>query len=64
MEMAYIANNTFSSAEIKEMIRKIWETLEYVLSNPTSKTFLRRFMKAAGEETGNFANLAHVSLFD
>ncbi|CAN6449706.1 unnamed protein product [Victoria cruziana] len=46
-DFCYITDNTYTKEEVVEMERKILTFLKFELSNPTIKTFLRRFVISA-----------------
>ena len=46
-EFVYITDNTYSREEVLEMERKILDLLDFTLTGATSKTFVRRFLRAA-----------------
>eukprot|EP01114_Cavostelium_apophysatum_P022187 TRINITY_DN7948_c0_g1_i1.p1 TRINITY_DN7948_c0_g1~~TRINITY_DN7948_c0_g1_i1.p1 ORF type:complete len:430 (+),score=115.84 TRINITY_DN7948_c0_g1_i1:234-1523(+) len=57
-EFVYISDNTYSKDEMFEMEEIVLNVLKFSLSAPTIKTFLRRFLKAAGasSEVTSLAN--------
>ena len=56
-EYSYITDNTYSKREILRMEELIWGALSFELTVPTSRTFLRRFLKASAAD---WANNNHV----
>lgn len=46
-EFCYITDNTYARDEVLKMEQRILDTLNYELTVPTTKTFLRRFWRAA-----------------
>ncbi|KAE8726253.1 Cyclin-A2-1 [Hibiscus syriacus] len=46
-EFCFITDNTYTRGEVLEMERKVLNFLYFQLSVPTTKTFLRRFIRAA-----------------
>ncbi|KAJ7267715.1 hypothetical protein O6H91_19G001400 [Diphasiastrum complanatum] len=46
-EFCYITDNTYSREEVLEMERRVLNNLHFELTTPTTKTFLRRFIRAA-----------------
>ncbi|KAL6603291.1 hypothetical protein ACP70R_043652 [Stipagrostis hirtigluma subsp. patula] len=46
-EFCFITDNTYSKAEVLKMERQVVNDLGFHLSVPTTKTFLRRFLRAA-----------------
>ncbi|KAL5698507.1 hypothetical protein ACHQM5_029538 [Ranunculus cassubicifolius] len=46
-EFCFITDNTYSKMEVVNMESKVLNYLEFQLSTPTIKTFLRRFLRAA-----------------
>lgn len=62
-EFIYIADDKFTKADIKKAEIMVLETLSFDVHYPTVKTFLRRYLKAAGHETGEVAFLATVSAY-
>lgn len=70
-EFCYITDNTYTREQVLEMERDILRVLEFDLTQPTLKTFLRRYIKAASGEilldaTYEFlcAYLAELTLMD
>jgi len=67
-EFVYISDSTYTKEEIFATEAMVLNTLSFNLSCPTAKTFLRRYLKAAGYETGEIAFLAsylsELSLLD
>ncbi|GAQ82463.1 G2/Mitotic-specific cyclin A [Klebsormidium nitens] len=66
-EFCYITDNTYNRAELLLMERHMLNTLHFELSNPSTKSFLRRFLRAAQanvqlEFLANF--LAELSLLE
>jgi cyclin A len=49
-EMCYITDNTYTREAMLEMEREVLGRLAFDLTQPTTKTFLRRFIKAASGE--------------
>eukprot|EP00249_Psilotum_nudum_P011730 c23349_g1_i2 orf=384-1925(+) len=54
-EFCYITDNTYSREEVLEMERRVLRYLHFELTGPTTKSFLRRFIRAAqaGMKTPN-----------
>ncbi|KAJ7528098.1 hypothetical protein O6H91_16G083900 [Diphasiastrum complanatum] len=46
-EFCYITDNTYRREEVLEMERRVLNNLHFELTTPTTKTFLRRFIRAA-----------------
>ncbi|KAG0585371.1 hypothetical protein KC19_2G006600 [Ceratodon purpureus] len=46
-EFCYITDNTYRREEVLEMERKVLRELKFELTTPTTKSFLRRFIRAA-----------------
>ncbi len=46
-EFCYITDNTYRREEVLGMERKVLEFLDFQLTKPTAKSFLRRFLQAA-----------------
>ncbi|CAM6037834.1 unnamed protein product [Sphagnum compactum] len=46
-EFCYITDNTYCREEVLEMERKVLNELNFELTTPTTKSFLRRFIRAA-----------------
>lgn len=46
-EFCYITDNTYKREEVLGMERKVLEFLDFQLTKPTAKSFLRRFLQAA-----------------
>jgi len=46
-EFCYITDNTYCREEVLEMERKVLNELKFELTTPTTKSFLRRFVRAA-----------------
>ena len=46
-EFCYITDNTYDRAQMLAMEREILDTLSFELTTPTTKSFLRRFLRAA-----------------
>ncbi len=70
-ELVYITDSTYARAEVLGLERELLGALAFDLSQPTAKTFLRRFVKAAAAEArldGTFEHLAgylaELSLLD
>ena len=66
-EFCYITDNTYTREQVLSMERKVLDTLSFELTTPTTKSFLRRFLRAAeadhkAEFLGCF--LAELSLLD
>lgn len=56
-EFCYITDNTYRREEVLEMERNILKELKFELTTPTTKTFLRRFIRAAQASCKAFPNL-------
>lgn len=56
-EFCYITDNTYRREEVLEMERSILRELKFELTTPTTKTFLRRFIRAAQASCKAFPNL-------
>lgn len=56
-EFCYITDNTYRCEEVLEMERNILRELKFELTTPTTKTFLRRFIRAAQASCKAFPNL-------
>ena len=52
-DFVYIADDTYTSEEIRRMERRILQVLEYSFGNPLCLHFLRRYSRA-GEVSINF----------
>lgn len=53
-EFCYITDNTYTREQVLETEREVLNTLAFDITQPTAKTFLRRFIKAAsGEVAGD-----------
>lgn len=52
-EFCYISNNTYSREEIIAMERRVAEQLGYRLRCATPKTFMARYLRAAGAKRGD-----------
>eukprot|EP00854_Cymbomonas_tetramitiformis_P010245 gene10245-12119_t len=52
-DFCYITDNTYTHEQVLEMERKILEVLNFELVTPTTKTFVRRFLRAAEVESGS-----------
>ncbi|MCO5591047.1 hypothetical protein L7F22_045023 [Adiantum nelumboides] len=52
-EFCYIADNTYCREEVLQMEKRVLNYLQFELTGPTTKTFLRRFIRAAqaGQKT-------------
>ncbi|MCO5600335.1 hypothetical protein L7F22_054446 [Adiantum nelumboides] len=48
-EFCYITDNTYNREEVLEMERRVLNHLHFELTGPTTKSFLRRFVRAAQE---------------
>lgn len=46
-EFCYITDNTYNREEVLEMERRVLRHLHFELTGPTTKSFLRRFIRAA-----------------
>jgi cyclin A len=46
-EFCYITDNTYTREQVLAMERKVLDTLSFELTTPTTKSFLRRFLRAA-----------------
>ncbi|KAL2645479.1 hypothetical protein R1flu_013066 [Riccia fluitans] len=46
-EFCYITDNTYAREEVLEMERQVLSNLHFELTTPTTKSFLRRFIRAA-----------------
>lgn len=46
-DLSYIAADTYTTSQIREMERKVLQTLDYQLNKPHVLTFLRRYSKLA-----------------
>ncbi|KAL3698828.1 hypothetical protein R1sor_012904 [Riccia sorocarpa] len=46
-EFCYITDNTYGREEVLEMERRVLSNLHFELTTPTTKSFLRRFIRAA-----------------
>jgi len=46
-EFCYITDNTYGREEVLEMERRVLNELKFELTTPTTKSFLRRFVRAA-----------------
>jgi cyclin A len=46
-EFCYITDNTYCREEVLEMERRVLNELKFELTTPTTKSFLRRFIRAA-----------------
>ena len=49
-EYSYITDNTYSKQEILQMEEIVWGALNFELTVPTQRTFLRRFLKASAAD--------------
>ncbi|GAB4820095.1 hypothetical protein N2152v2_007141 [Parachlorella kessleri] len=49
-EFCYITDNTYTREQVLDMEREVLRVLEFDLTQPTTKTFLRRYIKAASGE--------------
>jgi cyclin-A len=49
-EFCYITDNTYTREQVVAQEREVLRVLDFDLTQPTSKTFLRRFIKAASGE--------------
>lgn len=49
-EFCYITDNTYTREQVLEMERELLRVLDFDLTQPTIKTFLRRYIKAASGE--------------
>ncbi|KAH7296602.1 hypothetical protein KP509_26G030100 [Ceratopteris richardii] len=49
-EFCYITDNTYNREEVLEMERSVLNHLHFELTGPTTKSFLRRFVRAAQAE--------------
>jgi len=66
-EFCYITDNTYSREQVIEMEQKILHALQYQLVCPTTKTFLRRFLRASqGDQQVDFlaSYIAELSLLE
>eukprot|EP00958_Prasinococcus_capsulatus_P012427 scaffold1237_cov403-Prasinococcus_capsulatus_cf.AAC.20 len=66
-EFVYITDNTYSREEVLEMERKILELLDFTLTGATTKTFVRRFLRAAESDNRTdflITFLAELTLLD
>ncbi len=50
-EFCYITDNTYTREAVLEQERHVLAALNFDLTSPTTKIFLRRFLKAASAET-------------
>jgi len=50
-EFCYITDNTYTANQVLECERKVLDTLNFELTQPTAKSFLRRFIRAAEAHT-------------
>jgi len=46
-EFCYITDNTYTREQVLAMERKVLDTLSFELTTPTTKSFLRRYLRAA-----------------
>ncbi|GAB4852841.1 Cyclin-A3-1 [Ancistrocladus abbreviatus] len=49
-DFCYITDNTYKKEEVVDMERDVLKFLDFEMGNPTTKTFLRVFMRAAQED--------------
>lgn len=49
-DFSYITDNTYSKREILAMEEVVWGGLNFELTVPTARTFLRRFLKASAAD--------------
>jgi len=70
-DFCFITDNTYKEKEVIEMEQRVLDTLDYNLTQPTVRTFLRRFLRAAvrgGEGDSKLESmasfLAELSLLD
>ncbi|KAL3634537.1 hypothetical protein CASFOL_021591 [Castilleja foliolosa] len=54
-DFCYITDNTYTKDEVVHMERDVLKFIEFEMSNPTTKTFLRIFSRAA-QENSLFSN--------
>lgn len=52
-EFCYITDNTYGKDEVLDMERQVLNQLHFELTGPTTKTFLRRFLRAAQSSQKN-----------
>lgn len=52
-EFCYITDNTYCNEEVLDMERQVLNHLHFELTGPTTKTFLRRFLRAAQTPSRN-----------
>lgn len=50
-----ITDNTYTKAEVLQMEEHILEVLDFELTQPTSKTFVRRFVQASRSTDCHYA---------
>lgn len=66
-EFCYITDNTYTREQVLAMERKVLDVLSFELTTPTTKSFLRRFLRAAeADHKAEFLAcfLAELSLLD
>ena len=66
-EFCYITDNTYTRDQVLAMERQVLDTLSFELTTPTTKSFLRRFLRAAeADHKAEFLAcfLAELSLLD
>jgi cyclin A len=59
----FITDNTYARADVLAAERDALDALAFDLSAPTSKTFLRRFVKAASADGGGGDRLAPLAAY-
>ena len=50
-EFCYITDNTYTAPQVLECERRVLDTLNFELTQPTAKSFLRRYIRAAEAHT-------------
>lgn len=66
-EFCYITDNTYTREQVIAMERRVLDTLNFELTTPTAKSFLRRFLRAAeADQKAEFlaSFLAELSLLE
>jgi cyclin A len=66
-EFCYITDNTYTRDQVLAMERQVLDTLAFELTTPTTKSFLRRYLRAAeADHKAEFLScfLAELSLLD
>lgn len=62
-DYAYITDHTYSRTQLANAERDVLATLSFDLTQPTAKTFLRRYVKAAAAELDLTYTFEHLTAY-